>query len=111
MNMKRQEQYSGKVTPVGNSKGIRIDAAFFKAYPEFKGRVQVTVLGTGHALLSTENLSRRAGKDEDEKEDLVMRSFLQFLEKEMINHPEQIVNIDPDQIHRIGKLVDGVESE
>jgi hypothetical protein len=29
-----QERYSGKVTPVGNSKGIRLDAAFFKAHPE-----------------------------------------------------------------------------
>ena len=31
------EKYSGKVTPVGNSKGIRLDAAFFKAHPEFDG--------------------------------------------------------------------------
>ena len=35
------EKYSGKVTPVGNSKGIRLDAAFFKAHPEFEGEVRV----------------------------------------------------------------------
>ena len=28
------EHYTGKVTPVGNSKGIRLDARFFKAHPE-----------------------------------------------------------------------------
>jgi hypothetical protein len=32
-NATGDEQYQGKVTPVGNSKGIRLDAAFFKAHP------------------------------------------------------------------------------
>lgn len=47
-----QERYSGKVTPVGNSKGIRLDAAFFKAHPEFDGEVQATILAEGQVLLS-----------------------------------------------------------
>ena len=46
------ERYSGKVTPVGNSKGIRLDAAFFKAHPEFVGEVRATVLANGEVLLS-----------------------------------------------------------
>ena len=41
------EQYGGKVTPVGNSKGIRLDASFFKAHPEFNGEVRATVLADG----------------------------------------------------------------
>ena len=44
------EKYSGKVTPVGNSKGIRLEAAFFKAHPEFEGEVRATVLADGQVL-------------------------------------------------------------
>ena len=40
--------------------------------------------------------------------DPVMESFLQFIEKEMIAHPELIEPADADQLRRIGKLVKGV---
>jgi hypothetical protein len=39
------ERYGGTVAPVGNSKGIRLDAKFFKAHPEFSDKVAVTVVG------------------------------------------------------------------
>jgi hypothetical protein len=55
-----QERYSGKVTPVGNSKGIRLDAAFFKAHPEFDGEVQATILAEGQVLLSAKGDAQSA---------------------------------------------------
>jgi len=103
------EQYNGKVTPVGNSKGIRLDAAFFKAHPEFNGAVRATVLADGQVLLSAKGTIRRS-RDEDDA-DPVMLGFLQFLEKQMVNHPEQIAPADYDQLARIGKLVEGVNSD
>ena len=101
------EQYNGKVTPVGNSKGIRLDAAFFKAHPEFSGEVRATVLADGQVLLSAKNAasSRREGDDADP----VMLGFLQFLEKQMAAHPGMIEPVDRDQLARIGKLVEGVD--
>jgi len=105
----RTEQYGGKVTPVGNSKGIRLDAAFFKAHPEFNGEVRATVLADGQVLLSAKKSGRRAPKNDDA--DPVMLGFLHFLEKQMAEHPDLIEPVDRAQLARIGKLVKGVKVE
>lgn len=102
-----KQQYSGKVTSVGNSRGVRLDAAFFRAHPEFDGEVRVTVLSEGQALLSTKpSLVKKAASQD--KDDPVMTTFLKFLEQEMINRPDFIVPADEVQLRRIGKLVKGV---
>lgn len=103
------EQYGGKVTPVGNSKGIRLDAAFFKAHPEFNGEVRVTVLADGQVLLSAKGSKRRSSRNNDA--DPVMLGFLHFIEKQMAEHPELIEPVDREQLARIGKLVEGVDVE
>jgi antitoxin PrlF len=102
------EKYAGKVTPVGNSKGIRLDAAFFKAHPEFKGKVRATVLADGQVLLSAKPSVRkaRAGVSEDP----VVLAFLRFLERELQARPGEIVPADEHQLKRIGKLVAGVKA-
>ncbi len=101
------EQYSGKVTPVGNSKGIRLDAAFFKAHPEFNGQVRATVLANGQVLLSAANPQHEDAFDADT--DPVMLAFLQFLENQITRHPEQIEPLDQAQLARIAALVEGVD--
>lgn len=105
----KDQHYQGKVTPVGNSKGIRLDAAFFKAHPEFDGDVQATVLADGQVLLSAKRTGRRAAKHNEI--DPVMLGFLQFLEKQMTEHPELIEPADRKQLKRIGKLVAGVKTD
>ncbi len=102
------EEYSGKVTPVGNSKGIRIDAAFFRAHPEFDGEVRATVLTDGEVLLS----ARRRGKRRraTQGEDPVVLAFLRFLEAQMQAKPEQTVPANHAQLARIGRLVRGVDA-
>lgn len=102
------EKYSGRVTPVGNSKGIRLDAAFFKAHPEFEGDVRATVLADGQVLLSARSSGkkRKAG----EMDDPVLLGFLGFLETRMAAQPERITAADPAQLARIGKLVKGVKA-
>ena len=101
------EQYNGKVTPVGNSKGIRLDAAFFKAHPEFSGEVRATVLADGQVLLSAKSSGRRSTNDGDP----VMLSFLRFLQGQMAENPGLIEAADRKQLDRIGKLVAGVETD
>jgi hypothetical protein len=108
-NRSNSEQYNGKVTPVGNSKGIRLDAAFFKAHPEFNGEVRATVLADGQVLLSAKSTVRSLRKDDDA--DPVMLGFLQFLEKHMAERPDLIEPVDRDQLTRIGKLVEGVSTD
>ena len=103
------EKYSGKVTPVGNSKGIRLDSAFFKAHPEFEGEVRVTVLADGQVLLSARSSGKKAKAGE--MDDPVLLGFLGFLEAQMAAQPEQIPAADPAQLARIGKLVKGVKAD
>lgn len=101
------KKYAGKVTSVGNSKGIRFDAAFFRAHPEFDGEVSATVLADGEVLLSAvwRGKSTRSAKEEDP----VVLGFLRFLESQMTLRPDQIVAADGAQLARIGKLVRGVK--
>ena len=100
------EQYGGKVTPVGNSKGIRLDATFFKAHPEFNGEVRATVLADGQVLISAKNAGRRSSRDADA--DPVMLGFLSFIEAQMRARPDLIEPADAEQLARIGELVKGV---
>lgn len=104
----RAERYSGTVTPVGNSKGIRLDAEFFKAHPEFTGKVDATVIADGQVLLSAKGAKQRSPDDEV---DPVMLGFLSFLQKQMAEHPELIEPADRAQLARIRKLVKGVDVE
>ena len=104
---KRQENYEGTVVQVGNSRGMRLPAGFFHAHPEFNGKVAVTVVGDGAVLVSAKTPARRSQKDDDG--DPVVACFLQFMERQMTAHPEDIVAADAGQLQRIGKLVEGVD--
>ena len=103
------EKYSGKVTPVGNTKGIRLDAAFFKAHPEFAGEVHVTVVADGQVLLSARSSGKKAKAGE--MDDPVLLGFLGFLEAQMAAQPKRNTAADPAQLARIGKLVKGVKAD
>jgi antitoxin PrlF len=104
------QRYAGKVTQVGNSKGIRLDAAFFKAHPEFGGEVQATVLAAGQVLLSAKAKRRSRGR-RPETPDPVIASFLGFLERQMRAHPERIRPLEDELLDEIGALVKGVSVE
>ena len=98
------EAYQGKVAAIGNSKGIRLDAAFFRAHPEFSGEVMATVVSDGHVLLSAKPQAK-----EENKFDPVLGGFLTFLEKKMQEHPELIQPADQRLLAEIAELVEGVE--
>ena len=106
---KRQEQYEGTVVQVGNSRGMRLPAGFFRAHPEFVGKLQLTVVADGAVLVSARPPARR--KSEDDENDPVVAAFLQFLEGQLREHPDAVVAADAAQLRRIGKLVEGVAAE
>ena len=107
--IKRQEQYEATVIQVGNSRGMRLPAGFFNAHPEFSGKVRLTVVADGAVLMSAKTPARPKAKD-DEADPLVA-SFLQFLERQMIDNPQDIVAADTAQLRRIGRLVKGVKAD
>ena len=105
--VEHEEQYEGTVVQVGNSRGMRLPAGFFHAHPEFEGKVKVTVVADGAILVSAKPVAKRKSKDDES--DPVVASFLQYMEKQMTAHPEDIVAADAAQLRRIGKLVKGIE--
>ena len=105
------QTFSGKSTPIGNSNGIRFDAALFKTHPEFFGEVKATVLGPGQMLVSVlpaEAASTDVGDDESNP---VMQAFLHFLQVQMTEHPELIEPVDEAALGQIAGLVEGVEPD
>lgn len=102
------ETYSGKVTAVGNSTGIRFDSALFKLHPEFSGDIRATIVADGHMLVSARPLPADSAED---AEDPVMLAFLNFIAKDMLDHPEDIAPLDVAQMERIASLVAGVEAD
>ena len=107
--LKRQEKYEGTVVQVGNSRGMRLPAGFFRAHPEFSGKVQVTVVADGTVLVSARPPSKR--KPKEDEGDPVVASFLQFMDKQMMEQPGDIVAAGADQLRRIEKLVEGINVE
>ena len=106
--LKHQEHYEGTVVQVGNSRGVRLPAGFFHAHPEFSDKVKLTVVADGAVLMSAKTRTRR--KAQDNETDPVLASFLQFLEQQMTENPQDIVAADAAQLQRIGKLVKGVSA-
>lgn len=104
---KHPAQYEGTVVQVGNSRGVRLPAGFFSAHPEFSDKVSLTVVADGAVLMSAKTRTRRKTIEADP----VMASFLQFLEQQMIDNPQDIVAADAAQLRRIGKLVKGVKTD
>ena len=88
---------------------MRMPASFFQAHPEFNGKVRMTVVADGQVLLSAATTAQRKAKgDVGDESDPVVASFLQFLERQMTDRPQDVIAADADQLRRIGKLVKGV---
>jgi prlF antitoxin for toxin YhaV_toxin len=97
-------QYRGKQAKTGNSQGFRFDRAFFKSHAEFNDQeVQVTVIAPGRALISVD-LHRASA----EKEDPLISTYLAFLSKEIIRHPETIRPLDTSLVRRMRDLTRGI---
>lgn len=105
------QTFSGKSTAIGNSNGIRFDAALFKSHPEFFGEVKAMVLGPGQMLVSVLSADAMPADAADEESNPVMQAFLHFLQTQMTEHPELIEPMDAAELAHIATLVQGVEPD
>jgi hypothetical protein len=103
------QTFSGKSTPIGNSNGIRFDAALFKSHPEFFGEVKATVLGPGQMLVSVLPVDTSVSQPVDDESNPVMLAFLHFLERQMTERPDLIEPMYEVELAQIASLVEGVE--
>lgn len=105
------QTFGGKSTPIGNSNGIRFDAALFKTHPEFFGEVTATVLGPGQMLVSVLPVDAASTDVVDDESNPVIQAFLHFLQGQMTEHPELIEPMDAAELAQIAALVEGVEPD
>ena len=90
---------------VGNSRGLRLDAALFREHPEFQsGEFEVDVIAPGRLLVRAETLTTAT-----ETADPVLSAFLAFMDTQMALRPDLLTSFDPAQLHLVDALVEGVE--
>ncbi len=107
------EKFSGRTTVAGNSKALRIDAAFFRAHPEFDtgADIKVQLLGPGQALVSVAKAAKWALRDvaRQDEPDPVERAFLGLLERDMAAHPERLEPLSAKLFATAKRLTRGVK--
>jgi antitoxin PrlF len=101
-------EFKGSITTTGRSEAIRLDKALFKAHPEFRqrARIKASVMGPGSLLVT---LDPETTDDADAEADPVVRAYLAFLERDMLEHPDRLRPITEVFVERIKSLTDGVE--
>ncbi len=102
------QSYDGKITTSGSSQAIRIIKSFFDANPEFeqKANIKAYPIGKGKALISVVPQSE---VEKDDKEDPLFDSFLSFLEKDMIENPQNLTPVSQKDFSATKDLLEGVE--
>ena len=97
--------YKGKITTVGTSEAIRLEKDLFKQHPEFKqsAEVKATVIGPGKILISLVDKVSSCNED-----DPVVGAFLSFIERDMIENPDLISNLDATVIEKAKTLTAGI---
>jgi len=100
--------FHATATKVGNSRGLRLDAALYRDHPEFAaGEYVVDVIAPGRLLV------RATGHEETAAEveaDPMLGAFLAFMDQQMASNPTLFTPLDPAQIALIASLVEGVEA-
>ena len=95
--------YQGRRTKTGNSQGFRFEGALFKSHPEFNGKVRGTVIAPGQLLISAEPSEQPENED-----DPVLAAFLAFLDKDILDHPENLKPLDAALMNDVAALTKDV---
>lgn len=100
-------EFKGSITTTGRSEAIRLDKALFKAHPEFRqrARIKASVVGPGSLLVT---LDPDVTDEAETEADPVVRAYLAFLERDMLEHPDRLQAITESDVTRIKALVGGV---
>jgi len=97
-------RFSAARAAAGNSSGIRIEKAFFRAAPEFETANAVTVdlIGPGRALISVDPML------EGTEGDPVIGAWLSFIERDIKENPGRLAPFSERELTALEKLVEDV---
>ena len=101
--------FHATATKVGNSKGLRLDAALYRDHPEFaSGEYVVDVIAPGRLLV------RANGREEvtaEAEADPMLGAFLAFMHQQWCADPALFTAMDRAQVALIESLVEGVDAD
>lgn len=98
-------RYSAAWSKIGNSSGFRIENGFFKENPQFvgvSGEIQVVNSDTLLVRLQPNEI------EEQEKDDLMLSLFLDFMTEEALRNLDQLENYTEAMATEDDKLIAGV---
>lgn len=99
--------YRAAATPIGNSKGLRFDAALYREHPEFAtGDFEADVIAPGRLLVRTPTRP-----EPDAESDPVFDAFLAFLEHHMASQPGLITPFTAHDVAGVDEHLDGVTAD
>lgn len=98
--------FSGAVAATGNSRGFRLESAFFQAAPEFAapgGAIRADLIGPGTILVrvNTERQDNEAG-------DPIIGAWLSFLDQDIKSNPGRLAPFAEVELAALAKLVENV---
>ncbi len=97
--------FSGSVARTGNSRGLRLDGAFFKAAPEFGtvgNKVRAELIGPGTFLVRIDTVQQ------EEAADPVIGAWLSFIDEDIRSNPSGLVPFQEVELTALERLVANV---
>lgn len=97
--------FSGFVATTGNSRGLRLEKAFFQAVPEFgtTGRaIRTDLIGPGAVLIRVDAPPR------EKEDDPIIGAWLSFLDAVVRSDPSHLSPFQESELTALEALVEGV---
>lgn len=98
--------FSGSLATTGNSRGFRLETAFFKAAPEFSvpgGSIRADLIGPGTILVRVDTARR-----DEEPGDPIIGAWLSFIDRDIQTNPDHLVPFAERELSVLEKLVENV---
>jgi hypothetical protein len=98
--------FSGSVATTGNSRGLRLEKAFFQAAPEFGtagSAIRADLIGPGTVLIRTDVPAAAI-----EESDPIIGAWLGFIDADIQANPGRLVPLRETDLTEMKKLVESV---
>ena len=100
--------FSGSVATTGNSRGLRLEKAFFQAAPEFGtvgAAIRADLIGPGTILIRVD-----AAKPATDEHDPIIGAWLSFIDADIRANPGRLVPLGETHLTTLEKLMEGVQA-
>lgn len=98
--------FSGSLAATGNSRGFRLEMAFFKAAPEFSvpgGTIRADLIGPGTILVRVDT-----PRQDEAPGDPIIGAWLSFIDRDIQTNPDHLMPFAERELAALERLVENV---